>query len=81
MEYGDSTLVAGNQRKLLERYSRISLLILDEWLVSDISDAELHFLFELMERRSDTTSTIFCTPVSYTHLLSCEAVPGDKKIL
>ena len=23
--------------------------------------AELHFLFELMERRSDTTSTIFCT--------------------
>ena len=35
--------------------------ILDEWLVSDISDAELHFLFELMERRSDTTSTIFCT--------------------
>lgn len=61
MEYGDSTVVAGNQRKLLERYSRIPLLILDEWLVSDISDAELHFLFELMERRSDTTSTIFCT--------------------
>ena len=61
MEYGDPTIVAGNQRKLLERYSRIPLLILDEWLVSDISDAELHFLFELMERRSDTTSTIFCT--------------------
>ena len=61
MEYGDSTVVAGNQRNLLERYSRIPLLILDEWLVSDISDAELHFLFELMERRSDTTSTIFCT--------------------
>ena len=61
MEYGDSTVVSGNQRKLLERYSRIPLLILDEWLVSDISDAELHFLFELMERRSDTTSTIFCT--------------------
>ena len=61
MEYGDSTVVSGNQRKLLERYSRIPLLILDEWLVSDISDAELLFLFELMERRSDTTSTIFCT--------------------
>ena len=61
MEYGDSTVVAGNQRNLLERYSRIPLLILDERLVSDISDAELHFLFELMERRSDTTSTIFCT--------------------
>lgn len=61
MEYGGSTVIAGKQRKLLDRYSRIPLLILDEWLVSDISDAELHFLFELMERRSDTTSTIFCT--------------------
>lgn len=61
MEYGDSVIMAGKQRKLIEHYSRIPLLILDEWLVSDISDGELHFLFELMERRSDTTSTIFCT--------------------
>ena len=29
--------------------------------MSDVSDSELHFLFELMERRSDSTSTIFCT--------------------
>lgn len=29
--------------------------------VSDISDNELYFLFELMERRSDATSTIFYT--------------------
>lgn len=43
------------------KYIRIPLLIIDEWLVSDISDAELYFLFELIERRSDTTSTIFCT--------------------
>jgi DNA replication protein DnaC len=61
MEYGEATIIAGKQRKLLEHYSRIPLLILDEWLVSDISDSELHFLFELMERRSDSTSTIFCT--------------------
>lgn len=36
-------------------------MTLDEWLVSDMSDRELYFLFELFERRSDTTSTIFCT--------------------
>ncbi|MFR2243563.1 MAG: ATP-binding protein [Anaerobutyricum soehngenii] len=61
MEYSDANLIPGNQKKILNRYSRIPLLILDEWLVSDISDSELYFLFELMERRSDTSSTIFCT--------------------
>lgn len=61
MEYGDATLLTGGPKKLLNKYGKIPLLIIDEWLVSDISDAELYFLFELMERRSDTTSTIFCT--------------------
>ena len=61
MEYGDASLITGAPKKLLNKYGRIPLLIIDEWLVSDISDAELYFLFELMERRSDTTATIFCT--------------------
>lgn len=61
MEYGDAAVIQGQQKKLLNKYGRIPLLIIDEWLVSDISDAELYFLFELIERRSDTTSTIFCT--------------------
>lgn len=61
MEYGDSAAILGGPKKLLNRYGKIPLLILDEWLVSDISDSELYFLFELMERRSDSTSTIFCT--------------------
>ena len=53
--------IIGSPKKLLNRYGKIPLLILDEWLVSDISDSELYFLFELMERRSDSTATIFCT--------------------
>lgn len=61
MEYGDASLIQGHQKKILNKYGRIPLLIIDEWLVSDISDGELYFLFELMERRSDSTSTIFCT--------------------
>lgn len=61
MEYSDAALVPGKQRQLLDRYGKIPLLIIDEWLVSDISGSELYFLFELMERRSDSTSTIFCT--------------------
>ncbi|MBR6216967.1 MAG: ATP-binding protein [Eubacterium sp.] len=64
MEYGDSKLIAGHEKKLIAKYSKIPLLILDEWLMADISTDELHFLFELTERRSDTTSTIFCTQYS-----------------
>ena len=64
MEYGDSKLIAGQEKKLIAKYSKIPLLILDEWLMADISAEELHFLFELTERRSDTTSTIFCTQYS-----------------
>lgn len=61
MEYGDASLVPGQQKKVIAKYGKIPLLVIDEWLVSDISDSELYFLFELMERRSDSTSTIFCT--------------------
>lgn len=61
MEYGDATVTAGKQKKLTDHYSRIPLLIIDEWLVSDIPGSGLHFPFELMGRRSDTSPTIFCT--------------------
>ena|SRR5690554_1285115 len=37
------------------------LLILDEWLLDDLSEEEQYFLFELIERRHDTSSTIYCT--------------------
>ena len=55
---------SGIYRELMRKYKKVSLLILDEWLIGDISAEELHFLFELTERRSDTTSTIFCTQYS-----------------
>lgn len=47
--------------KLLKKFSNFKLLLLDEWLLDDLSDEEQHFLFELIERRHDTASTIFCT--------------------
>ncbi len=64
MEYGDAKIIPGQEKKIIARYSKIPLLILDEWLMADISADELHFLFELTEHRSDTTSTIFCTQYS-----------------
>ena len=61
MEYDESTLTTKGKVKLLKKYSSFGLLILDEWLLEDISDEEQHFIFELIERRHDQTSTIFCT--------------------
>ena len=64
MEYGDAKLIKGQEKKIINKYTKIPLLILDEWLIGEISETELHFLFEVIERRSDTTSTIFCTQYS-----------------
>ena len=61
VEHDESTITLKSNTKLLKKYSSYSLLIIDEWLLDDISDDEQHFLFELIERRHDCTSTIFCT--------------------
>ncbi len=47
--------------KLLNKISKFELLILDEWLLNDLFHEERHFLFELIERRYLSSSTIFCT--------------------
>lgn len=47
--------------KLLKRFENYNLLILDEFLLDDLSTPEQLFLFELIERRYDKSSTIFCT--------------------
>lgn len=47
--------------RLLKQYCNYKLLVLDEWLLSDLPEEELHFLFELVERRHEESATIFCT--------------------
>lgn len=61
VEYDESKLLTKGTVKLLKKYSSYGLLILDEWLLEDISEGEQHFIFELIERRHDLSSTIFCT--------------------
>ena len=61
MERDEATLKSQGILKLLKKYTSYNLLILDEWLLDGLSEEEQHFLFELMERRHDGTSTIFCT--------------------
>lgn len=61
VEYDESNLVSKSKSKILKKYTGYGVLILDEWLLEDISEEEQHFLFELIERRHDQSSTIFCT--------------------
>lgn len=60
-EYADKSLLPGGKEKVLRKYSGFKVLVLDEWLLNDLSKEEIEFLFELSERRYDVSSTIFCT--------------------
>lgn len=55
-----ATTVTGVSR-LLKKFENYTLLIIDEWLVDDLSRQQEHFLFELIERRYTDTSTVLCT--------------------
>jgi DNA replication protein DnaC len=61
MQRDEAALTQQGISKLLKKFSSYKLLILDEWLLDDLSDEEQHFLLELIERRHDCSSTIFCT--------------------
>lgn len=60
-EYADKSLLPGGKNKVLNKYAAFRVLILDEWLIQDLSKEDIEFIFELSERRFDSTSTIFCT--------------------
>ena len=66
MEYDEASHSAKGLEKLLKKYTAYGLLVLDEWLMDDISEAEQHFIFELVERRHDISSTILCTQYRQT---------------
>lgn len=54
----------GSFRKILNRYKKVDLLILDEWLLTSLSLEQATFLLELIEARLQTSSTIFCSQFS-----------------
>ena len=44
-----------------EKYAASVKLDVDEWLTEDVDDAAISFLFELIERRYTSKSTVLCT--------------------
>lgn len=51
----------GGKEKFLRKYAAYQLLVADEWLLDEPDEALRGMLLELLERRYDTVSTVFCT--------------------
>lgn len=51
----------GSFRKLIQKYRKIELLILDEWLLTELSDENVLYVLEIIESRLKRASTIFCS--------------------
>lgn len=60
-EYAEKSVLPGGKNKVLNKYAAFKVLVLDEWLMPELSKADVEFILELTERRFDSTSTIFCT--------------------
>jgi DNA replication protein DnaC len=51
----------GTIKKLLYQYQRVSLLILDEWMLVSLKENEARDLLEIIHSRHKKASTIFCS--------------------
>ena len=51
----------GNYQKVMSKYTKPTLLILDEWLLSPLTQSESKHVFELIHKRRKRSSTIFCS--------------------
>lgn len=51
----------GGKEKWLRKYATFTLLVIDEWLLDPPDDDVRSMLLELLERRYDSASTVFCT--------------------
>lgn len=51
----------GTYREVIRKYKKTKLLILDEWLLYPLQETEVRDLLEIIDARSMTGSTIFCS--------------------
>lgn len=54
----------GIYKKVLNQYRKISLLILDEWMLVSLTETEARDLLEIIHARHKRASTIFCSQFS-----------------
>ena len=58
----DEDLASGiPESKILKKYARYKVLIVDEWLMDPLNPDQMRFFLELVDRRYDKASTIWCS--------------------
>ena len=55
------SLADGSFRKVIKKYKKVQLLIIDEWLLTELSLEQATFVLEIVEARLQMSSTIYCT--------------------
>ena len=70
MSYEEDIAAGISESKILKKYERFRLLIVDEWLIDSLNPDQRRFFYELIDRRHDKTSTIWCSqyPVEDWHV-------------
>ncbi len=53
----------GSLRNLLARLARVDVLVLDDWAIAPLADAERRDFWEICDERYQTRSTILCATV------------------
>lgn len=53
----------GSYRRSIKKYTKVDLLILDEWLLTDLTTDEAAILLEVAESRHKVASIIFCSQI------------------
>lgn len=56
----------GTLSRAYKDYTKVNLLILDDWMLIKLTNEESRFVYELVHRRHKTASTIFCSQFSPT---------------
>ncbi len=69
----------GHYTKVMGKYTKPLLLIIDEWLLLKPTDKEAKDIFELLHKRRKKTSTIFCS--QYKHQGWYTQLGGDDSPL
>jgi DNA replication protein DnaC len=71
--------ISGTYSKVFTQYAKVSLLILDEWLLYTLKEDETRDVMELMEARHKRGSTIICSqfPVTSWHKRIGESILAD----
>jgi len=54
----------GDYKKVLNQYTKVNLLILDEWMLVSLTETEARDLMEIIHARHKRASTIFCSQFS-----------------